>query len=144
MDLDEVAFPALVVADDGWVQQFGSKEELSTWTYSAVAKYGKRDVVLYDCRDCAWRVGNIAPLNHENKVTDLFAGSCNRKILVRITVRPITEGPLQAAQKALVTAIDADDDILTQFTEAADLKNAVGMAQSFKTLISALKDKRVI
>ena len=39
MDLDAVTFPALIVADDGWVQQLKNKEELSSWTRSAVSKY---------------------------------------------------------------------------------------------------------
>lgn len=32
MDLQAVAFPALVVADDGWVQYLSEGEELSVWT----------------------------------------------------------------------------------------------------------------
>jgi hypothetical protein len=144
MELDGVTFPALVVADDGWVQQFGSKEELSTWTHPALSKYSKRRVVLYDCRDRAWQIDSVAPLSRGSRVANLIAGFCNRKVPVRITVQPIVEAPLQAVQKALVAAIDIDDDILTQFTEAAELKNAVGTAQSFEALIGVLRDKRAI
>jgi hypothetical protein len=32
MDLQAVAFPALVAADDGWVQYLSEAEELSVWT----------------------------------------------------------------------------------------------------------------
>jgi len=32
MDLQAVAFPALVAADDGWVQYLSEVEELSVWT----------------------------------------------------------------------------------------------------------------
>lgn len=56
MDLEAVAFPALVVADDGWVEQLGSKEELSTMTHTTLKKYSKRRVVLYDSRDHAWQI----------------------------------------------------------------------------------------
>jgi hypothetical protein len=144
MDLDNVTFPALVVAEDGWVQHLGSKEDLSVWRYSAISKYRKRRVMLYDCQDCAWQIDSIAPRSPGNKVTELVAGFCNWKVPVRITVRPIAEAPFQAARNALVIAIDADDDVLTQFTEAADLKNAVERAQSYESLIGALKDKRAI
>jgi len=43
-----------------------------------------------------------------------------------------------------LAAIGADDDSLIQFTEAAELKNAVWTAQSFEALIGVLKDKRAI
>jgi hypothetical protein len=144
MDIDAVTFPALVVADDGWVQQLENKEELSTWTHSALSKYSRRHLVLYDSRDRAWQITSIVPLNRGNKVTQLIAGFCNSKIPVRIMVRPIAETPLLAARNALVAAIDADNDILTQFTEAAELKTAVGTAESFESLIGVLKGKRAI
>jgi hypothetical protein len=144
MDLDAVTFPALVVADDGWVQQLENKEELSTWTQSALSKYSKRHLVLYDSRDRAWEIASIAPLKRGNKVTKLIAGFGNSKIPVRITVWPTAETPLLAARSALVVAIDADDDILTHFTEAAELKTAIGRAWSFESLIGVLKDKRAI
>jgi hypothetical protein len=144
MDLEAVTFPALVVADDGWVQQLENREELSTWTHSALRKYSKRHLVLYDSRDRAWQIASIAPLSRGNRVTQLIAGFYNLKIPVRITVRPIAETPLLAARNALMAAIDADDDILTQFTEAAELKTAIRAAQSFESLIGVLKDKRAI
>ena len=100
--------------------------------------------MLYDCRDRAWQVDSVAPLSHKSTVAKLIAGFCNRKIPVRITVRLITEDPLQVVLKALTVAIDADDDILTQFTEAAELKNNVGTAHSFEALIGVLKEKRAI
>jgi hypothetical protein len=144
MDLELVTFPALVVADDGWVQQLGSKQELAAWTHTAISKYSRRRVMLYDCQDRAWQIDSIVPLRPGNKVTKLVAGFCNWKVPVRISVRPMAEAPLQAARNALVVAIDADDDVLTQFTGAVDLKNAVGRAHSFESLIGVLKDLRAI
>jgi hypothetical protein len=144
MDLDAVTFPALVVADDGWVQQLGSKEALSTLTHAALRKYSKRRVMLYDSRDRAWQIDSFTPLSRGNKVTKLVAAFGNPKVPVRIAVRPITEAPLEATRAALMAAIDADDDILTQFTEAAELKNAIGRAQSFEALVGILKTKRAI
>jgi hypothetical protein len=47
-------------------------------------------------------------------------------------------------RKALIAAIDADDDILTQFTAAGDLKDAVQKAQSFESLLGVLQEKRAI
>jgi hypothetical protein len=144
MDLEAVAFPALVVADDGWVEQLGSKEELSTMTHTTLKKYSKRRVVLYDSRDHAWQIDSFTPLRREGIIAKLFAAFSNSKVPVRVDVRPITEAPLQATRAALATAIDADDDILTQFTTAADLKNAIEQGQSFEGLLGILKTMRAI
>ena len=142
MDLDAVTFPALVVADDGWVQQLESKEALSTLTHAALRKYNKRNIVMYDSRERAWQIDSFTPLSHTNIVTKLFATFTNRKVPVRIEVGPITEAPLHATRVALMAAIDADDDILTQFTDAAELKKAIRQAQSFEDLVGLLKTKR--
>lgn len=144
MDLGAVTFPALVVADDGWVDQLGSKEEISTMTHAAFKKYSKRRVVLYDSRDHAWEIDSFTPLQREGMIAKLVAAFSNPKVPVRVDVRPITEAPLQATRAALAAAIDADDDILTQFTGAAELKNAIGQAQSFEDLLGILKTKRAI
>jgi hypothetical protein len=144
MDLDAVTFPALVVAEDGWVQQLETKQELSAWTHSAISKYNKQRVMLYDCEDRAWQIDSIAPLTPGSKITRLAASVCNWKVPVQIAVQQIAEAPLQATRNALLAAIDADDDVLTQFTEAVDLKNAVGRAHSFESLIGVLRDKRAI
>lgn len=144
MDLEAVTFPALVVADDGWVGQLGSKEELSNMTYTALKKYGKRRVVLYDSGDHAWRIDSFRPLRREGIIAKLFAALSNAKIPVRVDLRPITEAPLEATRAALAAAIDADDDILTQFTGAAELKNAIGQARSFEGLLGILKTTRAI
>jgi hypothetical protein len=144
MDLEAITFPALVVADDGWVDQLGSKEELSTMTHAALKKYSKRRVVLYDSRDHAWQIDSFTPLRRQGIIAKLFAAFSNPKVPVRVDVRPITKAPLQATRAALAAAIDADDDILTQFTTAADLKNAIGQAQSFEGLLGILKTNRAI
>jgi hypothetical protein len=144
MDLDVISFPALVVADDGWVQQIDSKEALSALTRAALRKYSKRRVILYDSRDRAWQIDGFEPLQHENAVAKLLAVVSNRKVPVRTSVKPITESPLQVTRDALAAAIDADDDILTQVTKASELKSAIDQAHSFEALIDVLKAKRAI
>jgi hypothetical protein len=46
MDMTTVTFPALVIADDGWVEYLQQMESLSGWTPSAIRKYNRRRVVL--------------------------------------------------------------------------------------------------
>ncbi len=62
MDLEAVTFPALIVANDGWVQYLSSVEQLSLWTTSAIRKYNRRRIVLYDSNDRAWEVDGIDPI----------------------------------------------------------------------------------
>ncbi len=142
--LDVVEFPALVIADDGWVEEIGREEDLSAWTPSAIAKYSKERVLLYDSAGRAWQIDNIASVSKPKISTRLSALFFSRKMPVKIAIRPIMEAPLEAVRSALFTAIDADDDALTQFTEADDLKEAVQKTDSFAAMIRVLKEKRAI
>ena len=140
MDLRAVAFPALIAANDGWVQYLSEAEELSLWTTSAIKKYNGRRVVLYDSNDRAWEVDGINPV----KPAGLYARLVGRKVPVRLSLRPVREGPFQFVCDVLNDAIDADDDILTQSVTASELKASVQKASSFRTLVHALKTKQAI
>jgi hypothetical protein len=61
MELDAIAFAALIIADDGWVEYAKSAMPLSIWTTAAVSKYSKRRVLVYDCLDRVWLADSIAP-----------------------------------------------------------------------------------
>jgi len=143
MDLDMIHFPTLLIADDGWVQEFANKDELSTLTRAALRKYAERRVVLFDSSDQAWQVERIEPQQPESALNKLISTISNGKVAVRTTVKAI-EKSLQAAKEALTTAVDADDDILTQFTNAPELKTAINKAESYETLVNALKAARAI
>jgi hypothetical protein len=145
MDLDDVSFPALVIADDRWVGHFESKEELSTWRWAAIKRYNKRRLILYDERDRAWQVESIIPRERPKLlprlVTTLFRSP---KLPVRVQVSLISKDSARRVQELLLAAIEADDDILTQWTEADELKEAVRAAASYKDLVGVLKEKRAI
>jgi hypothetical protein len=67
-----------------------------------------------------------------------------RKIRVKLSLRPIVEAPFQVVLNVLREAIDADDDILTRWTEAHNLKESAQKASTFQTLVNILKDQRAI
>jgi hypothetical protein len=138
MDLEVVSFPTLVIADDGWVDYVDSRDHFCEWTGTAIRKYNKRRVVLYDDQDCAWQVERIVPLKQLSFLRRLAYALRNAKLPVRIYVRPIAEAPIRVVQEILRAAIDADDDILTLDTEADVLKEAVQKAVSFKALVGVL------
>ena len=60
MDLAAVSFPALLVADDGWVQHIENERNLDEMTHVAITTYNKRRVLIHDHRDCVWEVENIS------------------------------------------------------------------------------------
>jgi hypothetical protein len=140
MGLEAITFPALVVANDGWVQYLSQAEELSEWTTSAITKYSRRRVVLYDSSDRAWEVDSIDSI----KPVGLWARLLNRKVPVRWSLRHLSEAPFQVVREVVMEAIDADDDILTQSVSTGDLKASVQKASSFHTLVHALKANHAI
>jgi hypothetical protein len=93
MNLDEIAFPALIIADDGWVQEISRKNTLDFWRYSPITKYNRRRVIFYDSED---------------------------------------------------PAVDADDDILTQFSDGNEIRSALRETLSFKSVVSLLRSKGAI
>jgi len=140
MDLRAVAFPALIAANDGWVQYLSSSEELSLWTTSAIRKYNRRRVVLYDSNDHAWLVDGITPV----KPVGLYAKLVGRKVPVSLSLRAVDDAPYQFVRDVINEAIDADDDILTQSVNATELQSSVEKGSSFRTLVHALKSKHAI
>ncbi|MGA3234850.1 MAG: hypothetical protein ABSG03_01005 [Bryobacteraceae bacterium] len=111
MDLDAVTFPALIVAEDGWVEYLASVAQLAMWTNTAIKKYNKRRVLLYDWSDRAWMVDAIVSRARRNLFVRLIHAAYNPRIPVQISVRPITECPIETLRDALLVAIGKDDDV---------------------------------
>jgi hypothetical protein len=144
VDLAAVSFPALLVADDDWVQHIENERNLDRMTHVAITTYNKRRVLIHDHRDCVWEVENIALRTQPSFLGRLVHRFFNSQLPVQIEVRQIMDSPFRQVQEALRAAIDADDDILTQDVEADDLKTAVQEATSYKTLVAVLKGKDAI
>jgi hypothetical protein len=144
MNLDAVAFPALIVADDGWVDYASLAASLGTWTVSAIRKYGKRRVVICDSRDRAWLVETISPHEGRNPLSRSVDLIRNRKLAVTIQVHAITEHPMETVREMLLRAIETDDDILTQYTDASELTSAIRSADSFDAFMRVLTAAKAV
>ncbi len=142
MNLTDIAFPALVIADDGWVQYLETQQDCLLWTATAISKYRKRRVVFYDSTNRAWETEKIGV--QKRGLSFFLARFLNSRIPVDITIRSIEESPLQVVRTVLSAAIDADDDILTQFTDGNVLKRSIQKADSFQSVVRALRAKRAI
>jgi hypothetical protein len=144
IDLDAVAFPALIVADDGWVDYLDTSARLEVWTASAFKKYKNRRLVLLDHNDCAWLVESIVPRARRNAIVRLAHAVINPKLAVQVQVRQLTESAIETIRENLLVAIDADNDVLTQYTEGPALKTAIQNAGSFNAVVQVLRSARAI
>lgn len=142
MNLDNIAFPALVIADDGWVEYLETEQGFSLWRAFAISKYRKRRVLFYDSKNQGWEIENIGVNN--GRLSFFVARLLNSRLSVDITIRSIGESPSQLVRNVLNAAIDADDDILTQFTDKAQLKRSIQKANSFQDFVRSLRAKRAI
>ncbi len=142
MNLDDVVFPVLVIADDGWVEYVEAKPGFSVWTPSAISKYRKRRVLFYDSKNQVWEIDKIGV--KKGRLSLFLARLLNSRIPVDITISSIGESPSQLVRTVLAAAIDADDDILTQFADKAELKRSIQNAHSFASLVRTLRAKRAI
>jgi len=138
LNLSAVAFPALIIADDGWVDLWTKPQQ--DFTAAGISTYTKRHVVIFDSRNHAWQVTRIIPVKNVNLLDRLL----NRKVRAEIELESVKAEALPTVLNALEHAIDADDDILTQDIEAGDLKTAIRKAASFESLVLILKRAGVI
>ena len=87
---------------------------------------------------------SIAPRHHRNAFLALADPIRNPRIAVHISVRPIFEAPTETVRDAILAAIDADDDVLTQEVEGAELKQQIQNANSFDAVVRVLRSARAI
>jgi hypothetical protein len=137
-------FPVLVVASDGWVQML-DEEESCKWNCIAIKKYNKLQPLVIDSDMQVWKMKKIIPEKPITFIDKILANTFYHPLIpITFELEPILEKPFRRVQEAIKDAIDADDDILTQWVAAEELKESVERTTSFKTLLSILKKKRVI
>jgi hypothetical protein len=132
INLSSVVFPALIIADDGWVDLWYEQQTLSA---SAVATYSNQRIVIYDTQNQAWLVERIIPV----KKVSLLDRMVNRKLQVEMEVKQITTDAFAAILDVLDKAIDAGNELFTQQMEAVNLKKAIQGAGSFEVLLETLR-----
>jgi hypothetical protein len=143
MNLDLVSFPALIMADDGWVEYADRKEDLEFWSAHALKKYNQRTLLLYDSENRAWRVVGILPcrdLNVLEKMLAVITGG--PKLQVQFNLTRVQDAPLRAVRDMLCAAIDEDDDVLTQNLDQEQRRELITnlrSAENFRDLASALR-----
>lgn len=137
-------YPVLIIASDGWVN-YVKKKDLGALNYLAIKKYNKLKPLIIDSAEAVWQITEISPTKPLNLLDKILAYTFyHPPIPVTFQVTNITDRPMDVIKDALTEAIDADDDILTQWSDADELKKVVKAADSFDALIANLKKKKAI
>jgi hypothetical protein len=138
-------FPLLIVASDGWVDYVKKDKDIGAFNYIAIKKYNKLKPLIFDAAESVWQITEISPNKPLSLLDKILAYTFYHPLIpVSFQVNKITDRPMDIIKDALTQAIDADDDILTQWTTADELKKAVRDANSFDSLIANMKKKKAI
>jgi hypothetical protein len=137
--LDDVPAPLLIIAPDGWVALIRDRTSLARWNRRAIAKYNRIGFLVLDGEGAAWRLERLRWTR-----AGIAARLFGKPAETRVELVPAGEPALAAAKRALAGALDADDDVLTQFASDKAIRKAVKTAGSVPELIAALKRLRAI
>jgi hypothetical protein len=135
----EVPAPLLIIAPDGWVALIRDRNSLARWNRRAIAKYNRIGFLLLDGTGNAWQLVRLR-WTRAGLAERLFG----RTAETQIELAPASGAALDLAKQALAGALDADDDVLTQFVDDEAIRKAAKDAESVPELIESLKRLRVI
>lgn len=130
----------ILIGEDGWTSiepSLLSERITSAWGFhkrwwSGVSVFG-RDGNRYE-------VASAVPAQALPPFSKLLAATFyNPRFIVRNEYRSLGRYELRELQQALHAAIDQDDDVLTQFHEAEDLKRRLDAAGSFDDVAEVLR-----
>jgi len=130
----------ILVGDDGWTDTEPSllaERVTSAWGFH---KPWWRHVSLFHRDGHRYEVASALPARPLPRLSKLLAATIyNPRLTVRYEYRSLGRYELAELKRALLTAIDRDDDVLTQFHEAEDLKRRVEAAASFDDVAEVLQ-----
>ena len=128
------------VGENGWVETETSLESERATTAAAFHNAWWRGVRFFH-RDGQWyEVTSATPVRRLPALSKLLANTIyNPRLTVRYEYQSRGQYELDELRHALVDAIDKDDDVLTQFHEAAELKARLNDARSFDDVVAVLR-----
>ena len=133
----------LVVAEDGWVDLWGDLRAEHTGTALAFHRGFWATLALYHRSGTLYSVADVVPDRPRGALSRLLASSVyNPWIGVRLVYRTAGTYTIDDLRSTLASAIDLDDDVLTQFHEAEELLAMVSAASSFDDLVEVVLTTR--
>lgn len=142
---EDIHYPALLVADDGWVDLIKDDTQLSKWNYIAIRKYNVRNVLFYDSSNNVWQIQEIVPQKPATFFKLLLAHTIYNPT-VEVSIRLVEHEKMNSTDiiSAIGNAIDNGNGLLTQFAEAGEIKESIRGKTTFKEIVSVLKERGII
>jgi len=130
----------ICVSNDGWVEVGSSLLSERQTTAAAFYKSWWCGVRFFHRDGRCFEITSAVPGRALTSLSRILAKTIyNPKFSVRYEYRARGDYRLSELQHALVEAIDRDDDVLTQFHDAEELKRRLSQAQSFDDVVGVLR-----
>jgi hypothetical protein len=142
MKVNDLAFPVLLIADDGWVEKL-AQPEFQQWNRIAIDRYLNRKMILIDAKKhlCGLKLRPKEPVSWIQLA--LAHAGYNPTVPIDLEIQKLNDG-LEQLKSVLGSAIEADDDCLTQFVKPEKLKALVADAKSPEEILDALSRAKAI
>lgn len=129
----------LCVGSDGWTSTESSLLPERSTTAAAFHKSWWRGVRFFHRNGHRYEVASAVPSQPLGRLSKMLANTIyNPKLTVRYEYQSTGSYELPELRQALVDAIEKDDDILTQFHEADELKQRLNVAGTFDDIVDVL------
>ena len=136
---DTSTISVVCVGIDGWVEAESSLLSERVTTARAFHLRWWDGVRLFHRDGNCYEVASAATEQHLSPLSELLANTFyNPRLVVRYEYRSSGAYELETLKRALMEAVDKDDDILTQFHESGEIKAQLNLARSFDDVVEVL------
>ena len=134
-------FPIISIYLERGLEILNTQDPLDQITLNGLVKFDSNDCLYYDQLGIEWKSEIVSSNQKITFLSKLLAKSLYNP-LVAIKRSWIQNGncTLQDLVKKINYCIDNDDDVLTQFVDADNLKSKVDMCEDFDSLVKTLTD----
>ena len=130
---------AVAINDRGMVEFWNELPARVNTNVYALTSGQWQDLRVYDGNGNLHVVEAIEPDRPPGKLEQRLSTLYSRKVGARLKYSSPARYGIDELKKDLYKAIDLDDDILTQFVEAGELKSQIGKATTFPEIIAVLQ-----
>jgi len=130
----------IAIGEDGWTDTAESLEVERVTSAYGVHKPWWRGVSFFHRDGNRYEVLSATPMRSLLPLSKLLARTIyNPRFTVRYDYHSVGRYELADLTRALENAIDKDDDVLTQFREAGELKRRLAKVRSFDDVVNLLQ-----
>jgi hypothetical protein len=137
-------FPVIEIANRGSVAGYKAVAELCRHSLFGICHWKKFNARYFDAKGMVWSAHVVNAPYPVNIWTKILSQIYNPWFTIEFTWRGEGNYNFSELQEKLRKCVDMDDDIMTQFMEADDVKALIKEAQSFEELFAKMKNNRII